>query len=154
MEENGNLYFTSSHIEAILGINRKVLLYWRKIRILAPDASKKSKGGHYRYSFTDLVTIKTIIRLKKAGASTFRIKKAVEKLRKDTREIKSPLSEKSFCVINGVPCVVEGSRDYNPVTGQYELIKPEVTKSEVRSLTLNSFEIPEQSLRIRASKRS
>jgi len=154
MEENINLFFTSIHIEAILGINRKVLLYWRKIGLLVPDPSKKSKGGHYRYSFTDLVTIKTIIRLKKAGASTYRIKKAAEQLRRDALEIKSPLSEKSFCVINGVPCVVEGCRDYNPVTGQYELIKPEETKSEVRSLTLNIFEIPEQSLRIRASKRS
>ena len=154
MEENGNLYFTSSHIEAILGINRKVLLYWRRIGLLAPDPNKKSKGGHFRYSFTDLVTIKTIIKLKKAGASTYRIKKAAEQLKKDAQEVNSPLSEKSFCVINGVPCVVDGSRDYDPVTGQYELIKLKETKSEVRSLTLNSFEIPQQSSRIRASKRS
>ncbi len=153
MEENINLYFTSSHIEAILGINRKVLLYWRKIGILSPDLSKKSKGGHYRYSFTDLVTIKTILRLNEAGASTYRIKRAVQEFKKDFPEVKSPLSEKSFYVIGNVPYVIEGSRDYDPVTRQYSLITTAETKSLVRSLTLNKFEIPDKALRVKASRR-
>jgi DNA-binding transcriptional MerR regulator len=153
MEENINLYFTSSHIEAILGINRKVLLYWRKIGILSPDLSKKSKGGHYRYSFTDLVTIKTILRLNEAGASTYRIKQAVQEFKKDFPEVKSPLSEKSFYVIGNVPYVIEGSRDYDPVTRQYSLIMTAETKSLVRALTLNKFEIPDKALRVKASRR-
>jgi DNA-binding transcriptional MerR regulator len=153
MEEKNNLYFTSSHIEAIFGINRKVLLYWRKIGILTPDLSRKSQGGHYRYSFTDLVAIKTIVRLNDAGASTYRIKKAVEEFKKEFPEVKSPLSEKSFYVIGNIPYVIEGSRDYNPVTRQYSLIKTEETKSLVRSLTLSKFDIPDKALRVRASRR-
>lgn len=153
MEENNNLYFTSSHVEAILGINRKVLLYWRKIGILSPDLSKKSQGGHYRYSFTDLVAIKTIIRLNEAGASTYRIKKAVQEFKKDFPEVSSPLSEKSFYVIGNVPYVIEGSRDYDPVTRQYSLITTQETKSLVRSLTLNKFEIPDKAMRAKASRR-
>ena len=140
MGNEPNLYFTSKHVEAIFDIDRKVLLYWRKIGILNPRI--KTQGGHYRYSFTELAAVKTILMLNEAGISTYKIKKLVEELRKQFPELTSPLTEKSFCVVGKEVLVVNRKADYNPFTKQYSLIRFEETKSVVKSLTLDKFNIP------------
>jgi DNA-binding transcriptional MerR regulator len=152
MQKNEGLYFTSRHIEAIFKINRKVLLYWRRIGILNP--SVKTNGGHYRYSFAELVAVKTIIKLKAAGISTYKIKKTVEELKK-VSEIRSPLSEKSFYVIGKEVYVVDKQGDFSPCTGQYSFIFiwSEETKSQVKNLTLDKFDIPQTVKRRAATRR-
>lgn len=151
MGKDRNLYFTSKHIESIFGINRKVLLYWRKIGILNPDI--KTDGGHYRYSFAELVAVKTIIRLNEAGISTCKIKKTVRELKKQFPEIKSPLSEKSYCVIGKEVHIIDKKADFNPLTGQYSFILNKETASLVKTLTLDKFDIPETIKRSSATGR-
>lgn len=151
MGNDGILYFTSKHIESMFSINRKVLLYWRKIGILNPGI--KTDGGHYRYSFAELVAIKTIINLQDAGISTYKIKKTVEELKKQFPEIRSPLSEKSYCVFGKEVHVVDKKSDFNPLTGQYSFILCEETKSQVKNLTMDKFDIPVTIKRSSASRR-
>jgi len=141
MSTERNLYFTSKHVEAIFGIDRKVLLYWRKIGILNPQLT--TPGGHFRYSFTDLAAVKTILMLNESGISTYKIKKMVEELKKQFPDITSPLTEKSFCVVGKEVLIVNRKGDYNPFTKQYSFIRFEETKSLVRSLTLDKFNIPQ-----------
>lgn len=151
MAKNTTSYHMSKHIEKIFGITRKVLLYWRKIGLVNP--SMRTDGGHYRYSFEDLVAIKTITNLNKAGISTFKIKKTIESLKKQFPDLESPLSQKSFCVIGKEIYVVDKKTDFNPLTGQYSFILNKETKSLVKVLARTKFDEPESVKRRVAVKR-
>jgi DNA-binding transcriptional MerR regulator len=134
------LFFTSKHVEAFLGTNRKLLLYWRKIGIISPV--NRSPGGHFLYSFADLVAIQTINKLKGAGISVNRIKKLVNELKKSFPHSRLPLSEKSLYVLGREVLVVDKKMDFNPITGQGTFIKNEELKTWVIEKTFKSFNIP------------
>ncbi len=135
-----NLFFSTSHIESLFDINRKVLFYWRKIGLFIP--SIKSEGGHHRYSFSDLVALKTIKSLKDAGISTFQMKQVVRKLKIDYPESMTPLAEKSLYVVGKEVIVVDSIMPYNALSGQGTLLENKTIKASVRELTLHKFSIP------------
>ena len=135
-----DLFFSTLHIESIFDINRKVLFYWRKIGLFIP--SIKSEGGHHRYSFSDLVALKTIKSLKDAGISTFRMKQVVRKLKTEYPESANPLAEKSLYVLGRGVIVVDKVMPYNVLTGQGTLLDNKTIKASVKELTLHKFSIP------------
>lgn len=109
-------FFTNHHVEAIFKISRKLLFYWRKIGLFNP--SEITQGKHSRYTFEDLVAIKTIKSLKDAGISTFKIKKVVAKLRKQFPDKINPLASKSLYVLGKEVIISDSKGSYNPLTGQ------------------------------------
>ncbi len=135
--ENIALRFLSHHVESILEIDRKTLWYWRKIGLFEPS-EKPTDGGHYRYTFKDLVALKTICSIREAGISTFRLKHVANALRKLYPSL-NPLSEKSLYVVGTEVIVADGRVSFNPITGQGTFIKIEHTRNSIRKETLKSF---------------
>lgn len=140
MNKTGTLYYTSRHIEALLGINRKVLHYWRKIGLLTSGI--RTEGGHYRYQFTDLVLIKTIIRIRKEGIGIHKIKKVAAELKKRYPELKEPLAEKSYYIVGKEVIATDKKGSFNPLTGQCTYIRNGEIKQFVKNMTLEKFNIP------------
>lgn len=135
-----DFYFSSKHVESLFGINRKVLYYWRKIGLLSNCI--KTGGGHYRYKFIDLVAIKTIIKIRNAGISTYKIKRVVVKLKKDFPELSIPLAEKSFYILGKEVIAIDKKASFNPLTGQCTFIKNGDVKQSVQNITLQKFDMP------------
>ncbi|MGB5716806.1 MAG: MerR family transcriptional regulator [Gammaproteobacteria bacterium] len=57
--------FSTRQVCSITGLSARQLGYWRKTGHLSP--SMQISGGHARYSFVDLVSLKTASRLIDAG---------------------------------------------------------------------------------------
>lgn len=140
MDNEEVFYYTSKHIESFFGKSRKVLYYWRKIGLLSENI--KTNGGHYRYKFIDLVAIKTIIKIKEAGISTYKIKKVVMKLKKDYLKLKIPLAEKSFYVLGKEIMAIDKKGSFNPLTGQCAFIMNGAIKQSVKNIAMKKFDIP------------
>ncbi len=121
MGEKDLLYYSSRHIKTIFGISRKRLYYWRKIGLLS--IGDRTNGGHCKYNFKDLVALQTIMELKDKKISTFTIKKVVEQLRVQYRDLDVPLAEKSFHVVGKEVLETDQKGSFNPLTGQSNFIK-------------------------------
>jgi DNA-binding transcriptional MerR regulator len=65
-------------VRRITGASQRQLSYWDSTGLLKP----RGKGtGHRRYTFPDVVAIKTVMALRRQGCSLQQIRKAVEHLR-------------------------------------------------------------------------
>ena len=53
--------FRSGDVAQILGVSRRQLRYWAKTDLVRP--ALRSPGGHHRYTFQDLIALKTAKRL-------------------------------------------------------------------------------------------
>ena len=58
--------FRTQQVVAALGVTRRQLQYWAQTGLVVP--SKRTPGGHHRYTFSDLVALKATKRLIDAGA--------------------------------------------------------------------------------------
>lgn len=135
-----NFFFTSRQIESIFGINRKVLFYWRKIGLVTP--SELTSGGHARYTFSDLVAIKTVNALRDAGISTNQMKKNIVALRKEFPNAQNVLAEKSLYVVGKEIIVADSIVGFNPVSKQCTFINNNDMKAWVIDMTVKQFSIP------------
>ncbi|MFV1984676.1 MAG: MerR family transcriptional regulator, partial [Thiohalomonadales bacterium] len=95
--------FSSHEVTRITAISQRQLQYWCKTALITP--SKQTPGGHARFSFHDLVTIKTIATLLRAGVSIQKVRHCIAKLVLLLPEVKYPLSELSI-VANGETILV------------------------------------------------
>jgi DNA-binding transcriptional MerR regulator len=146
MSEKDTFDYSSRHLESFFGISRKVLHYWRKIGLLSSGI--KTKGGHYRYKFIDLVAIKTIIKIRDEGISTYKIKKVVMSLNKHFPALDVPLAEKSFYVLGKEVMATDKKGSFNPLTGQCTFIKNSDIRIDVKKIALNKFDIPTSSKKV------
>ena len=69
-----DLYRTKEVVQ-ILCISRRQLQYWAQTNLVVP--SVKTRGGHHRYTFPDLVALKAPKRLIDAGVSVQRIRSSI-----------------------------------------------------------------------------
>ncbi len=95
--------FSSCEVTRITTISQRQLHYWCKTALITP--SMQTRGGHARFSFHDLVTIKTIATLLRAGVSTQKIRHCIAKLVTLLPDVNYPLSELSI-VANGETILV------------------------------------------------
>lgn len=131
-----SMYFSSHHVESILKINRKTLYYWRRVGIFSP--TEKTKKGHCRYSFQDLVALRTIIRLRENRITTYMIRKLAVELSKIYPSI-NPFSELSLYVIGKEVIVADDKLPFNPITNQGTFIRNGDIKKWIRKATLDSI---------------
>ena len=61
----GETGYACQQVMAITGLSRRQLGYWRKTGLVAPQ--QLTSGGHARYSFADLLILKTAKKLIDAG---------------------------------------------------------------------------------------
>ena len=100
----------------ILGISRRQLQYWAQTDLVEPSA--KTPGGHHRYTFEDLVSLKATKRLIDSGISVQRIRKSIRALRQILPSVSKPLSELVLVATGDVVLVFSEQTAFEAVTGQ------------------------------------
>jgi DNA-binding transcriptional MerR regulator len=74
--------FRAPHVCSLVGITYRQLDYWARTELITPSMQQAHGSGSQRlYSFTDVVQLKMIRRLKDAGMSLPKIRIAMETLR-------------------------------------------------------------------------
>lgn len=108
--------FSRQQVAAITGLSSRQLTYWRKTGLVLPQS--QTRGGHARYSFTDLIALRTAKRLLDANISLQRIRKCLESLTRFLPAADRPLVELSLVVTGDVVLVFHGERAFDALTGQ------------------------------------
>ncbi len=113
-------YFTQAEVCEIVGISRRQVQYWGTTRLISPRF--KTKGGHARYSFEDLVSYKAAKKLLDAGISIQRIRKSLIHLQGFLPKVKSPLSELTLVASGDVILVLYENTFFEAISGQEWII--------------------------------
>ncbi len=109
------LYQTKEVVE-ILGISRRQLQYWAKTQLVSPSA--QTPGGHGRYTFEDLVALKTAKRLIDAGVSVQRIRSSIRALRELLPAVERPLVELVLVATGDVVLAFREGAAFEAISGQ------------------------------------
>jgi len=108
--------YSIQQVMGITGVTRRQLVYWHKTRLVIPSC--RTKGGHARYSFTDLIALKTAKRLIDAGLSVQRIRDNITSLLNFLPTCKEPLAELSLVATGDVILVLHQNAAFEALTGQ------------------------------------
>ena len=112
--------YTESEVRRMLGIERRQLAYWTRLRLVAPRA----RWGTRFYSFSDLVSLETIRRLSAQRVPMRKLHRAIAALENELGRARSPLASLHIFA-NGSEVVVRSSvadsRPIEPLTGQFVL---------------------------------
>jgi DNA-binding transcriptional MerR regulator len=123
-----DLYRTKEVVQ-ILDISRRQLQYWAQTDLVVP--SVKTRGGHHRYTFEDLVALKATKRLIDAGVSVQRIRASIQALRTVLPNVQRPLSELVLVATGEVVLVFLEDTAFEAVTGQEWIFEVAAFKREV-----------------------
>lgn len=110
-----DLYRTREIVQ-ILGISRRQLQYWAQTDLVVPSA--RTRGGHHRYTFEDLVSLKAAKRLIDAGVSVQRIRKSIQALRRLLPGVRQPLAELTLVATGDVVLVFHEGTVFEAASGQ------------------------------------
>lgn len=110
------LGFSSHQVCRITGLTGRQLRYWQQTRLLSP--SESTAGGHARYSFTDLIALKSARRLLDAGVSLQRIRRCLASLTRFLPTSQTPLRELSLVVTGDVILVLHSAGAFDAISGQ------------------------------------
>ena len=88
--------YNSGLVLKVVGISYYQLNYWAKIGFIKPSVKQGGKKSRRRYSFTDLVRLKTAKELLDNGISLQKIRKAINYLKKYDPQIREPLIQLKF----------------------------------------------------------
>jgi len=123
--------FRSKDVVQILGISRRQLQYWAQTDLVVP--STKTPGGHHRYSFEDLVALKTTKRLIDAGVSVQRIRRSIRTLREILPRVERPLSELTLVATGDVVLVFHQDAVFEAASGQEWVFEVARFQQEIES---------------------
>ena len=121
--------FRTKEVVQILGISRRQLQYWAQTDLVIP--SVKTRGGHHRYTFQDLVALKATKRLIDAGVSVQRIRSSIQALRDILPKIERPLAELVLVATGEVVLVFLENTAFEAVSGQEWIFEVAEFKREV-----------------------
>jgi DNA-binding transcriptional MerR regulator len=121
--------FRTKEVVQILAISRRQLQYWAQTDLVVP--SVKTRGGHHRYTFQDLVALKATKRLIDAGVSVQRIRSSIRALREILPNIERPLSELVLVATGEVVLVFLENTAFEAVSGQEWIFEVAEFKREV-----------------------
>ncbi len=138
--------FSTRQVCTITGLSARQLGYWRKTGLLAP--AMHTHGGHARYSFVDLVSLKTASRLIEAGISVQRIRQCLQSLSRFLPNTNTPLQELSLVATGDVVLVLRSDAAFDALTGQEWILHVGDLEREARLLLSNS-EVPYQGILFR-----
>ena len=108
--------FRTRDVIQILGISRRQLQYWAQTGLVKPTV--QTAGGHGRYTFEDLVALKTAKRLIDAGVSVQRIRKSITALKRILPTVRSPLAELVLVATGDVVLAFRDGAAFDAVSGQ------------------------------------
>ena len=113
---NEESLFSASQICTIAGISRRQLQYWDTSGLVNP--SHRTSGGHGRYTFRDLISIRAAKKLIDAGISVQRIRKSIGQLKRILPTIKRPLEELTLVATGDVILVFYEDTAFEALSGQ------------------------------------
>lgn len=108
--------FSSRQVCRITDLSARQLRYWQQTGLLSP--SQLTPGGHARYSFTDLIALKSARRLLDADVSLQRIRKCLHSLTRFLPTARIPLRELSLVVTGDVVLVLHAEGAFDALSGQ------------------------------------
>ena len=112
--------YTRSEVERMIGVSRRELDYWTRLRLVFPRA----RWGERFFSFSDLIALETIKGLAARRVPASRIRRAISALELELGSARSALSTLRIST-NGKQLVVQlpksEARPYEPLTGQFVL---------------------------------
>jgi len=108
--------FRAGDVVEIIKISRRQLQYWAQTDLVRP--SIVTPGGHGRYTFEDLVALKTAKRLIDAGVSVQRIRTTIRSLRETLPAVQRPLAELVLVATGDVVLVFRDGAAFDAVSGQ------------------------------------
>ena len=138
MEDAG---YSCQQVMSITGLTRRQLSYWRNTGLIIPQL--QTPGGHARYSFSDLLTLKTARKLIDAGVSVQRIRKSIVSLTRFLPSCTAPLTELSLVATGDMILVLHRETAFEALTGQ-EWIYP-VAELEREAARVRGEHEPQQS---------
>ncbi|MGD2056346.1 MAG: MerR family transcriptional regulator [Gammaproteobacteria bacterium] len=133
--------FSTRQVSRITGLSARQLGYWRKTGLISP--AMQTPGGHARYSFIDLVSLKTASRLIDAGVSVQRIRQCLQSLSRFLPNTDTPLQELSLVATGDVVLVLRSGTAFDALTGQEWILQVADLEREARQL-LQERELPRQ----------
>ena len=113
MTESG---FTSQQAARLTGLTQRQLNYWRRTGLVTP--AHCTPGGHARYDFRELITLRTAKQLLDARVSVQRIRRCLAALQTFLPRVEHPLSELSLVVTGDVVLVLRGDQAFDALSGQ------------------------------------
>jgi len=108
--------FRAGDVVEIIKVSRRQLQYWAQTDLVRP--SVMTPGGHGRYTFEDLVALKTAKRLIDAGVSVQRIRTSIRALRETLPAVRRPLAELILVATGDVVLVFKDETAFDAVSGQ------------------------------------
>jgi len=108
--------FSRQQVAKITGLSARQLNYWRRTKIIEP--SNTTQGGHSRYSFTDLIALKTVKQLLEHGVSLQKVRKSILALLQYLPLQKQPFSELKVIATGDVVSVFQQGGSLDAITGQ------------------------------------
>jgi DNA-binding transcriptional MerR regulator len=133
-------WFRTRDVIEILGISRRQLQYWSQTGLIAPSA--QTPGGHGRYTFEDLVALKTAKRLIDAGVSVQRIRKSIAALKKILPTVRRPLAELVLVATGDVVLAFRDGTAFDAVSGQEWVFEVAQLQREVEAWQSSGAEPP------------
>jgi tetratricopeptide (TPR) repeat protein len=109
--------FKLEDVQRILGLTRKQLDYWDRLRLVSPQTDQ---GMRY-YDFRDLIGLRTIKQLLEKGVSATRLQRALSALNEKLSQVKTPLSELRILSDGKEVLVEHGATRLEPLSGQFVL---------------------------------
>jgi tetratricopeptide (TPR) repeat protein len=109
--------FSPEDVQRIVGVTRKQLDYWHRLRLVSP---RTQQGTRY-YDFRDLIGLRTIKQLLENGVSANRLQRALSALNQKLDQVQTPLSALRILSDGKDVMVEQGSARLEPVSGQFAL---------------------------------
>jgi DNA-binding transcriptional MerR regulator len=133
--------FSTRQVCRVTGLSARQLGYWRKTGLLSP--AMQTPGGHARYSFIDLISLKTASRLITAGVSVQRIRQCLQSLSRFLPNSDTPLQELSLVATGDVVLVLRSGTAFDALTGQEWILQVAEFEREARQM-LSDHQEPHQ----------
>ncbi|MEW6442121.1 MAG: MerR family transcriptional regulator [bacterium] len=114
------LFFRRGELCKVVGLTPRQVQYWDKTGLLRP--SYRSKGGHGRFSFQDLIAFKTAKRLLDAGVPLQRVRRSIGSLQQILPSIKRPLVDLTLVATGELILVFHKGTAFEAISGQEWII--------------------------------
>ncbi len=121
--------------------------YWASTGLIVP--SHTTPGGHARYTFQDLVSLKTSKKLLGAGVSVQRIRKVIDRLKGILPKVKRPLSDLTLVTTDDLVLVFYENTVFEAITGQQWIlelseVQRDIDKWEKRLKNIKKYRVISQ----------
>lgn len=109
--------FSSEDVQRIVGLTRKQLDHWDRLRLVSPQID----GDARYYDFRGLIGLRTVKQLLESGVSANRLQRALSALNDKLSQVQTPLSQLRILSDGKDVVVQQGAARLEPVSGQFVL---------------------------------